>query len=126
MANWSMTIRSILIGSLSGPDFRKYGPLRWTTGELISPNSFNETLNKRKLFSIKQKQFPYVWLTISVKRFAKWPENCKYMLNFGASLCQTKFFKSQGGEGKMGTIIETDRSFLDFCSSYHKNPNNLD
>ena len=30
----------------------QYGPLRWTTHELISPNSFYETLNKRKLVSI--------------------------------------------------------------------------
>ena len=41
MANWSMMKRSILIGSVSGPNFSN-GPLM---------NSFYETLNKRKLFS---------------------------------------------------------------------------
>ena len=54
MVIWSTMERSILIGSLSGPKFAIRTAKRWTAHKLISPNSFYEILNKRKLFSIKQ------------------------------------------------------------------------
>ena len=87
MANWSIMKWSILIGSLSGPNFAiiYYGPLRCTAHELISPNSFYETIEQKK--TVSRTIFPYsslsVWQTISVKLFANWSEKCKYMLNFG-------------------------------------------
>ena len=81
MANWSTMKRSILIGSLSGPNFT-IGPLRWTTHELISSKSFYETLNKEKCFPLSRNILPYVWQTILVILSAKWSEKCKNMLKF--------------------------------------------
>ena len=55
MANWSMMKRSILIGYLSGPNIAVQ-----TAHKLISPNSFYETLDRRKLFSIKKKHYSFM------------------------------------------------------------------
>ena len=45
----------------------RYGQLRWTAHELISPKSIYETLNKENCFLLSRNIFPYVRWTISVQ-----------------------------------------------------------
>ena len=81
--------------STSGPNFA-IRTVKMDAHELISANSFYETLNKRKLFSIISRNIlPYVWWTIAIELFAKWPEKYKYML-------ETEFFCFILGQNKGG------------------------
>ena len=52
MANWSTMKRSILIGSLSGPNF-EIRTAKMDRSRTHFAKCLDETLNKRKLFSIK-------------------------------------------------------------------------
>ena len=86
MANWSTMKRSILIGSLSGPNFAIRTAIRWTAHELISPNSFYETMNKGKLFSIKKKQFSLCLADSLVKLFSSLKNAIKVTVNLQGCL----------------------------------------
>ena len=67
MANWSMMKRSILIGSLSGPNF-----VKWTAKmdhSRINFAAFHE--QKKTVFYVVEIFFLHVWRAISVELLQK-------------------------------------------------------